>query len=53
MEYPTEEQLEEMLENLREQLRYCGDENIADELKKEIRYRETQRKELIIKNNIL
>ncbi|MCW3168937.1 hypothetical protein OMO38_10425 [Chryseobacterium sp. 09-1422] len=49
----TEEQLEEMIADLKEQLECTSDDTISDELIKEIKFRESQLKELIIKNNII
>lgn len=49
----TEEQLAEMIIDLQEQLKFCNDDTISDELIKEIKYRENQQIELIIENNAL
>lgn len=49
----TEEQLEEMIADLQEQLECTSDDTISDELIQEIKFREDQLKEIIIKNNTL
>ena len=53
MEAITEDQLEEMIANLKEQLEFCNDDTIADELIKELKYRENQLRDLTIQNNAL
>lgn len=53
MSEPTEEQLEEMIADLKEQLEYTSDDTIADELITEIKYRENQIQQLTIKNNTI
>lgn len=50
---PTEHQLNDIIADLKEQLESCSDDTIADELIKEIKFRENQQKQLIIKNNVL
>lgn len=50
---PTEQQLNDIIADLKEQLKNCSDDTIADELIKEIKFRENQQKQLIIKNNVL
>lgn len=50
MEQPTELELEIIIADLKEQLLYSPDDNISDELIKEIKYRENQLKQLTIKN---
>lgn len=50
---PTEDQLNDIIADLKEQLEHCSDDTIADELIKEIKYREKQLQELTIKNNSL
>ncbi|GEM_PF-3097776 len=50
---PTEQQLNDIIADLKEQLENCSDDTIADELIKEIKFRENQQKQLIIKNNVL
>lgn len=50
---PTEQQLNDIIADLKEQLESCSDDTIADELIKEIKFRENQQKQLIIKNNAL
>jgi len=49
----TEEQLEKMISDLKEQLRYTNDDTICDELIAEIKFRETELKQLTIQNKTL
>lgn len=46
MSEPTEQQLQEMIANLKEQLKFISDDTIADELIKEIKFRENQLKHI-------
>lgn len=48
MNAPTPQQLQDMIIDLKEQLAYCDDDTIKDELIKEIKYRENQLRNLTI-----
>lgn len=50
---PTEQQLNDIIAELKEQLENCSDDTIADELITEIKLRKNQKQQLIIKDNIL
>lgn len=49
----SENQLEEMIADLKEQLIFTSDDTISDELIQEIKFREDQLRKLIINNNAL
>lgn len=46
---PTELQLEEMIANLKDQLLFTSDDTISEELIQEIKFRENQLQQLVIK----
>lgn len=53
MDQATEEQIQDMIADLKEQLMYTSDDTICDELIAEIKFRENQLHRLIIKNNTI
>lgn len=53
METPSAEKLEEMIIDLKEQLEFCDEDTIKDELITEIKYRENQLRNLTIQNEAL
>lgn len=53
MDTPTKSQLEDMIAELKEQLEFCDDPEIRQELEKEISYRKDQIRNLTIKNKAL
>lgn len=53
MDQPNEEQLKEMIADLKEQLEFTNDDTIADELIQEIKFREKQLRDLTIINNTI
>lgn len=53
MDTPTPEQLDDMISELEEQLRYCNDDTITDELIQEIKYRKNQLKNITVQNETL
>lgn len=53
METPSAAKLEEMIIDLKEQLEFCDEDTIKDELITEIKFRETQLRKLTIQNEAL
>lgn len=53
MEKPTPQQLEELIIDLKEQLEFCEEDTIKDELIKEIKYRNNQLKDITIQNETI